>query len=118
MYGHVYMVMVRIDITKFNFNDSTISASQVTMILCAGLRYGSSCQSLRSSALIRRFLQHSAHHAQAFLEPIASHPGIVCLSLNRPQTKNAISLTLLQVNTFQSTKYTIEALVHSNSEKA
>lgn len=66
------------------------------MILCTGLRYGYSCQSFRSSASTRRFLQHAAHDAQAFLEPITSHPGITCLSLNRPQTKNAISLTLLQ----------------------
>jgi len=33
---------------------------------------------------------------QAFLEPLESHPGITCLSLNRPQSKNAISTTLLQ----------------------
>ena len=33
---------------------------------------------------------------QAFLQPLASHPGVTCLSLNRPQTKNAISLKLLQ----------------------
>jgi len=33
---------------------------------------------------------------QAFLEPLDSHPGISCLSLNRPQSKNAISTTLLR----------------------
>ncbi|KAI3612179.1 enoyl-hydratase isomerase [Moniliophthora roreri] len=33
---------------------------------------------------------------QAFLEPLDSHPGITCLSLNRPQSKNAISMTLLK----------------------
>ncbi|KAF7355496.1 Enoyl-CoA hydratase [Mycena sanguinolenta] len=33
---------------------------------------------------------------QAFLEPLSTHPGITCLSLNRPEAKNAISLTLLK----------------------
>ncbi|PBL02304.1 enoyl-CoA hydratase [Armillaria gallica] len=33
---------------------------------------------------------------QAFLEPITSHPGVTCLSLNRPQSKNAISMRMLQ----------------------
>ncbi|KAJ7498716.1 ClpP/crotonase-like domain-containing protein [Mycena latifolia] len=33
---------------------------------------------------------------QAFLEPLPTHPGITCLSLNRPEAKNAISLTLLK----------------------
>jgi len=42
-----------------------------------------------------RFLQ-VATSQQAFLEPLGSHPGISCLSLNRPQSKNAISTTLLQ----------------------
>ncbi|KAJ3575802.1 hypothetical protein NP233_g844 [Leucocoprinus birnbaumii] len=32
----------------------------------------------------------------AFLEPIAKHPGIVSLALNRPQARNAISLNLLK----------------------
>ena len=44
-----------------------------------------------------RYLQAAASQ-QAFLEPLGSHPGISCLSLNRPQSKNAISTTLLQVN--------------------
>jgi len=35
---------------------------------------------------------------QAFLGTLTSHPGVTCLSLNRPQSKNAISRTLLQVN--------------------
>ncbi|KAF9464355.1 ClpP/crotonase-like domain-containing protein [Collybia nuda] len=42
----------------------------------------------------RRFL--STPSRQAILEPLASHPGITCLSLNRPQSKNAISLKLLE----------------------
>jgi methylglutaconyl-CoA hydratase len=33
---------------------------------------------------------------QAFLQPLTSYSGVTCLSLNRPQTKNAISLKLLQ----------------------
>jgi len=33
---------------------------------------------------------------EAFLEPLPSYPGITCLSLNRPRSKNAISLRLLQ----------------------
>ncbi|KAJ6628865.1 ClpP/crotonase-like domain-containing protein [Mycena sp. CBHHK59/15] len=37
-----------------------------------------------------------SYSKQAFLEPLTSHPGITCLSLNRPEAKNAISLTLLQ----------------------
>ncbi|KAH9939975.1 ClpP/crotonase [Amylocystis lapponica] len=42
----------------------------------------------------RRFLQTPS--AEAYLEPVASHPGITCLSLNRPKAKNAISLRLLK----------------------
>ncbi|KAJ6515676.1 ClpP/crotonase-like domain-containing protein [Mycena sanguinolenta] len=36
------------------------------------------------------------YSGQAFLEPLSTHPGITCLSLNRPEAKNAISLTLLK----------------------
>lgn len=42
----------------------------------------------------RRFI--TTNTRQAFLEPIASHTGVTCLALNRPQTKNAISLKLLE----------------------
>ncbi|RDB22744.1 Methylglutaconyl-CoA hydratase, mitochondrial [Hypsizygus marmoreus] len=42
----------------------------------------------------RRYLSTSS--TEAFLEPVASHPGITCLSLNRPRSKNAISLALLE----------------------
>ncbi|KAG5728504.1 hypothetical protein E4T56_gene19493 [Termitomyces sp. T112] len=38
----------------------------------------------------------STSQREAFLDNVPSHPGIVCLSLNRPQSKNAISLALLQ----------------------
>ncbi|KAF8165504.1 ClpP/crotonase-like domain-containing protein [Crassisporium funariophilum] len=42
-----------------------------------------------------RLLQVSSAQ-QAYLEPLESHPGITCLYLNRPQSRNAISTTLLQ----------------------
>ncbi|KAG9218875.1 hypothetical protein CCMSSC00406_0001011 [Pleurotus cornucopiae] len=51
--------------------------------------------SLRRS-LLGSYRSYSAAHKQAFLEPVASHPGIARLALNRPQSKNAISLTLLK----------------------
>ncbi|OCH92157.1 ClpP/crotonase [Obba rivulosa] len=43
----------------------------------------------------RRYLQTSTS-AEAYLEPCQGHPGVTCLSLNRPQAKNAISLRLLK----------------------
>ncbi|KAF8351596.1 enoyl-CoA hydratase/isomerase [Amanita rubescens] len=54
---------------------------------------GSLSFSIRTIVL-RRFL--SVPSRQAYLEPLQSHPGITCLSLNRSQSKNAISTTLLQ----------------------
>ncbi|KAF5359039.1 hypothetical protein D9758_004776 [Tetrapyrgos nigripes] len=45
--------------------------------------------------VFRRFIS-AALPREAFLEPLESHPGITCLSLNRPQSKNAISMTLLK----------------------
>ncbi|KAF8076596.1 ClpP/crotonase-like domain-containing protein [Lyophyllum atratum] len=45
-------------------------------------------------AAFRRYISTSPK--EAFLEAVPSHPGITCLSLNRPQNKNAISLNLLQ----------------------
>jgi methylglutaconyl-CoA hydratase len=41
--------------------------------------------------------QLSTTTRDAFLEPVNSHPGVTCLSLNRPASKNAISVRLLQV---------------------
>ncbi|KAF7352613.1 Enoyl-CoA hydratase [Mycena venus] len=51
--------------------------------------------------MFRRVLSHVRPNArsysrQAFLEPLSTHPGITCLSLNRPEAKNAISRTLLK----------------------
>ncbi|KAJ7639025.1 ClpP/crotonase-like domain-containing protein [Roridomyces roridus] len=37
-----------------------------------------------------------AFSQQALLEPLSTHPGVTCLSLNRPEAKNAISTTLLK----------------------
>ncbi|TFK55555.1 ClpP/crotonase [Heliocybe sulcata] len=48
----------------------------------------------RNALRCRRFLTTAT--PQAFLEPVQEHPGITCLSLNRPETKNAISLKLLE----------------------
>lgn len=66
----------------------------------------------------RRF--SSVSQNQAFLEPLVSHPGITCLSLNRPQSKNAISLALLQVTFLPITcKLLLFTLpTSSNSDKA
>ncbi|KAF9077086.1 ClpP/crotonase-like domain-containing protein [Rhodocollybia butyracea] len=44
----------------------------------------------------KRFNSALAESRQAFLEPLEEHPGIWCLSLNRPRSKNAISTTLLK----------------------
>lgn len=49
---------------------------------------------LSTVAAFKRYSSFSTK--QAFLETINSHPGVTCLSLNRPESKNAISLTLLQ----------------------
>ncbi|KAG6821544.1 hypothetical protein H0H93_000053 [Arthromyces matolae] len=35
---------------------------------------------------------------EAFLDPVPSHPGVACLSLNRPQSRNAISVKLLEAS--------------------
>jgi len=48
-----------------------------------------------SILLFRRCLQVSADLPEAFLQPLDSHPGVQCLNLNRPKSKNAISTTLL-----------------------
>ncbi|KAL1741053.1 ClpP/crotonase-like domain-containing protein [Schizophyllum fasciatum] len=45
-----------------------------------------------------RFTARSRLHVatrQAYVEPLTTHEGITCLTLNRPQAKNAISTTLL-----------------------
>lgn len=45
---------------------------------------------------LRRYI--STPVKQAYLEHLTAHPGISCLLLNRPQSKNAISLALLDVS--------------------
>lgn len=35
--------------------------------------------------------------AQAYLHKVNSHPGVYCIALNRPKSKNAISVQLLKV---------------------
>ncbi|KAH7911567.1 ClpP/crotonase-like domain-containing protein [Hygrophoropsis aurantiaca] len=51
----------------------------------------------RTSALYRPTIRWiSTSKNEAFLDSFSSNPGIACLSLNRPQSKNAISLRLLQ----------------------
>lgn len=49
---------------------------------------------LYSRIIIRRSL--SSNPAEAFIQPLQSDPGIACLFLNKPQTKNAISKRMLQ----------------------
>ncbi|KAJ3829262.1 enoyl-CoA hydratase [Lentinula raphanica] len=44
----------------------------------------------------KRFNSALANSKQAFLEPLHGQTGVTCLSLNRPQSKNAISTTLLK----------------------
>ncbi|GBE80011.1 ClpP/crotonase [Sparassis latifolia] len=56
---------------------------------------------LRRSALSARRLAyrrliHASADAEAYLEPIKSHPGVTCLLFNRPKARNAISLRLLK----------------------
>ena len=71
------------------------------MILSTAISLGQKSirRSLRRPGVFVRFLQVQSS-SQAFLEKLESSPGITCLSLNRPQSKNAISTTLLQVSFF------------------
>jgi len=49
--------------------------------------------------------------AEAFLKPAGlSHPGVTYLSLNRPKTKNAISVNLLQVQHTPTAPPKVESL--------
>ncbi|KAF9028461.1 ClpP/crotonase [Hymenopellis radicata] len=47
-------------------------------------------------SLPRRAMISTVSSRHAFLEEIPSHPGVTCLSLNRPGSKNAISRQMLQ----------------------
>ena len=56
----------------------------------------------------RAYSASASHDAEAFLKPAGpSHPGVTYLSLNRPKTKNAISVNLLQVLALPTSKDTI-----------
>ena len=60
----------------------------------------------RQATVHLRFARYSTPGSQqqlpeAYLEPLESHPGVTCLSLNRPQSKNAISTTMLRVSSNQ-----------------
>jgi len=67
------------------------------MVLSTALNFGQRHihRCLRRTGISGRFLQIQSS-PQVFLENLESSPGITCLSLNRPQSKNAISTTLLQ----------------------
>jgi methylglutaconyl-CoA hydratase len=55
----------------------------------------------RPLKLFKRWYQ-VANAPEAFLERLEPHPGITCLNLNRPKSKNAISTTLLQVSSLRA----------------
>ncbi|KAF9247386.1 ClpP/crotonase-like domain-containing protein [Melanogaster broomeanus] len=53
----------------------------------------------RSSSVLSRAIRRSistTSTAEAFIQPVPSHPTVACLFLNRPQSKNAISMRMLQ----------------------
>ncbi|KAI0772014.1 ClpP/crotonase [Trametes elegans] len=58
-------------------------------------------KSIRALYATRRLLQTSqpSFSAEAYLEPVQGRPGITSLLLNRPKTKNAISLRMLKART-------------------
>lgn len=65
----------------------------------------------------RRFLllqSSTATSQQAFLENLESTPGVTCLSLNRPQSRNAISTTLLQVGPYITTRSWFVTITYVN----
>lgn len=68
-----------------------------------------------------RFIQvEAAAEKQAFLRPIESHPGVWGLALNRPKSKNAISVALLQqlrecLETVQYDKSVRALVLHSTT---
>ena len=68
---------------------------------CGPARTALRCGRTRPCGAGRRFIQTqttaAAGPAEAYLEPVPDHPGVVSLLLNRPKAKNAISLRLLKV---------------------
>ncbi|KAI9574643.1 ClpP/crotonase-like domain-containing protein [Boletus coccyginus] len=61
-------------------------------MLCHWLLLRSSC--LLGTPIRRSFSTNGT--AEAFLQPVPSHPSVACLFLNRPHSKNAISIRMLQ----------------------
>lgn len=66
-------------------------------VLTRGLHLSASNTRKHPLKLFKRWYQ-VGNAPEAFLEPLEPHPGITCLNLNRPKSKNAISTTLLQVS--------------------
>ncbi|KAH6915056.1 enoyl-CoA hydratase/isomerase [Coprinopsis sp. MPI-PUGE-AT-0042] len=67
----------------------------LTRTLCLSRLPARTSTTVRLNA--KRFLQaNAAEERQAFLKPVESHPGICGLALNRPKSKNAISVQLLR----------------------
>lgn len=75
----------------------------ITTVLTRGLYLSAKVTSntrQRPLKLFKRWYQ-VGNAPEAFLERLEPHPGITCLNLNRPKSKNAISTTLLQVSSRQ-----------------
>lgn len=55
------------------------------------------CRKSWTTGLGHRFISNEPTHGEAYLRPVATHPGVAALLLNRPASKNAISTRLLKV---------------------
>ncbi|GJJ07287.1 hypothetical protein Clacol_001487 [Clathrus columnatus] len=83
---------------------ATIRTLMLPGLLAKKLR---SSRSIHTTSL-RKFSQLNT--TQVLLEPVPESPGILCLSLNRPHSKNAISMQLLK-----EFKYCLETIRNDNS---
>ncbi|EIM88091.1 enoyl-CoA hydratase [Stereum hirsutum FP-91666 SS1] len=54
------------------------------------------CRKSWTTGLGHRFISNEPTHGEAYLRPVATHPGVAALLLNRPASKNAISTRLLK----------------------
>ncbi|KAI0677025.1 ClpP/crotonase [Trametes maxima] len=86
-------------------------SSSLALLKCAHVR-----------CTTQRFIQtvQTAASQEAYLEPALDHPGVVSLLLNRPKSKNAISLRLLKefqecLDTVQFDKSTRVLIVRSST---